>query len=73
VERGRAFMDLSKWNNLTESQRRGFTAAIEAAVQDHVMPPPKYVWIHGEARLSTDDLELVRAWALTEHKIAKKQ
>src|SRR4051794_17269140 len=73
VERGRAFMDLSKWNNLTESERRGFTAAIEAAVQDHVMPPPKYVWMHGEARLSSDDLELVRAWALAEHKIAKKQ
>jgi uncharacterized membrane protein len=72
VKSGRAFMDLSKWNNFTESQRRGFTAAIEAAVQDHVMPPPKYVWVHREARLSSDDLELVRAWAFAEHKTAKK-
>ena len=73
VERGRAFMDLSKWGNFTESKRRGFTAAIGAAVENHVMPPPKYVWMHREARLSSDDLALVRAWALAEHNTAKKQ
>jgi hypothetical protein len=63
VERGRAFMDLSKWNDFTESERRGFTGAINAAVQNHLMPPPKYVWMHPEAQLSSDELELVRAWA----------
>jgi hypothetical protein len=73
VRRGRAFMDLSKWNDFTESERRGFTAAIGTAVQNHLMPPPKYVWLHPEARLSSDELELVRAWALAENKAAKKQ
>ena len=73
VERGRAFMDLSKWNNFTETERRGFTAAIGAAVQDHVMPPPKYVWMHREARLSSDELESIRAWAFAQHKTANKQ
>ena len=73
VEKGRAFMDLSKWNDFTESERRGFTAAIEAAVQDHLMPPPNYVWMHREARLSSHELELIRAWALAEQKTAKKQ
>src|SRR5215472_18503039 len=46
VERGRAFMDLSKWNDYTEIERRGFTAAIGAAIQNHLMPPPKYVLMH---------------------------
>jgi hypothetical protein len=73
VNRGRAFMNLSKWNDSTESERRGFTAAIGAAIQSHLMPPPKYVWLHPEARLSSDELELVRAWALAENKTAKKQ
>ena len=73
VERGRAFMDLSKWNDYTESERRGFTAAIGAAIQNHLMPPPKYVWIHREARLSSDEVELVRAWAFAAHDTAKKQ
>jgi Haem-binding domain len=71
VERGRAFMNLSKWNGFTENERRGFTAAIDAAVQDHVMPPQKYVWMHREARLSSDDLEIVRAWAFANHKAVK--
>jgi|SRR3954454_22715826 hypothetical protein len=72
VKRGRAFMDLSKWNDFTESERRGFTAAIGAAVPNHLMPPPKYVWLHPEARLSSDELEVVKAWALAEAKTARK-
>lgn len=31
VAKARAFMDLSKWNDYTEGERRGFTAAIGAA------------------------------------------
>ncbi|MFL6352309.1 MAG: heme-binding domain-containing protein [Bryobacteraceae bacterium] len=73
VERGRALMDLSKWKDFSESEPRGFTAGIGAAVQNHLMPPRKYVWLHPEARLSSDELELVRAWALAENKTAKKQ
>ena len=65
VDRGRAFMDLTKWNDYTESDRRGFKALIGAATQNHVMPPPKYVWVHRNARLSSDELELIRAWALS--------
>jgi Haem-binding domain len=72
VERGRAFMNLSKWNDFTEGERRGFTAVIGAAVQNHLMPPRKYVWLHPEARLSSDDLQLIRAWALAENNTAKK-
>jgi hypothetical protein len=71
VEKGRAFLDLSNWNNFTQADQRGFTAAIQAAVHDHLMPPPKYVWMHHEARLSSNDLELVKVWAL-QHKTAQK-
>ena len=73
VERGRAFMDLSKWNDYSDSERKGFTAAIGAATQSHIMPPPKYVWMHREARLSSDELELIRAWAFAAQKTVKKQ
>jgi Haem-binding domain len=73
VEKGRALMDLSKWSDYTENQRRGYTVAIGAAIQNHLMPPSKYVRMHREARLSSDELELVRAWVLAEHKTARKQ
>jgi hypothetical protein len=40
---------------------------IGAAIQNHLMPPPKYVWMHRDARLSSDEIELVKAWALAKH------
>jgi len=72
VEKGRAFMDLSKWSDYTETQRRGYTSAIGAATQTHLMPPPMYVRMHPEAQLSSDELELVRTWVLAEHKTARR-
>jgi heme-binding protein len=66
VARGRAFMNLSKWSDYSEGQRRGFTVAIGAAIQSKLMPPAKYVWLHREARLSGDEIELVKAWTLAE-------
>jgi Haem-binding domain len=73
VERGRAFMDLSKWSDYTETQRRGYTSVIGAATQNHLMPPPMYVRMHPEARLSSDDLELVKTWVLAERKTARRR
>jgi hypothetical protein len=65
VSRARAFMDLSKWNRYTEAERKVFLLSIVAATESNVMPPPRYLWIHRNARLSNTDLELLKAWALT--------
>jgi Haem-binding domain len=51
VAQGRAFMDLSKWNEYTDSERKGYLAAIVAATQTHLMPPANYARLHREARL----------------------
>ena len=66
-------MDLSKWSDYTEGERRGFTAAIGAAIQGRLMPPAKYVWMHREARLSPDELDLVTAWAFARHNTGPNQ
>jgi hypothetical protein len=66
VSRGRAFMNLSKWNEYSEAKRHGFTAAIGAATKRGVMPPPKYVWIHGNSRLSAADLKELQRWVIAE-------
>jgi len=68
VAKGRVFLDFSKWNEYSDGQRRGFTTAIGAAVRSGLMPPPRYVWIHRGARLSTAELELVQAWVRTNSK-----
>src|SRR5262249_62117807 len=65
VSRARAFMDLSKWNRYTEAERKVFLLSIVAATESRVMPPPRYLWMHRNARLSNTDLELLKAWALT--------
>jgi hypothetical protein len=62
VAKGRAFLDFSKWNDYSDGERRGFTIAIGAAVGGGLMPPPKYLWIHHDARLSTADLRVVQEW-----------
>jgi hypothetical protein len=36
VDRGRAFMDLSKWNEYTAGQRRSFMLAILAPTETHI-------------------------------------
>ena len=61
-------MNLSKWNEYTDAERRGFLLAIVTATQTHVMPPPKYVWMHSDAKVSDEELTLLKEWALTESK-----
>jgi hypothetical protein len=73
VEKGRAFMDLSKWSDYTETRRRIYTSSIGAATHNHVMPPPMYVRMHREARLSSEELALVTTWVLAEQKTATRQ
>jgi hypothetical protein len=64
VARGRAFMDLSKWNDYTDAERQGFMVSIRTAIQNHLMPPSKYLWVHPGARLSAYDAQLISDWTL---------
>ena len=67
-------MDLSKWSEYTENERKGYLAAIVAATQTRLMPPAKYLWLHREARLSNDELRSLQSWAMAESKaIAAKR
>jgi len=61
-------MNLSKWSEYKDDQRRGFALAIWTATQAGVMPPAKYTWLHREARLSDADLMTLRTWALAQTK-----
>ena len=72
VARGRAFMNLSRWSEYSDDQRRGFTLAILTATEARVMPPPKYVWMHGNAKLSDAELKALKDWALAETKASSQ-
>jgi len=68
VSRGRAFMNLSEWGEYSDDQRRGFRLAILTATQAGIMPPPKYVWMHRDAKLSDAELKVLQEWALSQTK-----
>jgi hypothetical protein len=57
-------MNLSKWSEYSDGQRRGFMLAIQHATQARIMPPPKYLWIHRDSKLSDTDLKVIEEWAL---------
>jgi len=66
VAQARQFMDLSKWNDYTEREKRGLLVSIAAALKKHAMPPARYVWMHPEAGLSEAELVSLENWALAE-------
>jgi hypothetical protein len=66
VSLGRAFMNCSRWSEYSDAERHGFMVAIGAATKGGVMPPPKYVWIHGKSRLSDMDLKELQRWVIAE-------
>jgi hypothetical protein len=63
VAKARAVMNFSKWDSYTESEQQGFREAIGMAVKSHIMPPREYLFLHGRAKLSAEELELLAAWA----------
>jgi cytochrome c551/c552 len=66
VAQARQFMDLSRWNQYSDSERRGYLVSIAAVLKSSAMPPRRYVWIHPEARLSDAELAALEEWALSE-------
>ena len=69
VARGRAFMNFSKWSEYSDGERRGFMLAIAAATKARLMPPPKFVWMHSNAKLSDADLKELEEWTIAETRV----
>lgn len=63
VDIGREMMDLSHWSEYTDEERANYASLIAGATSSRVMPPPKYLWMHRDARLSSADLEVLKEWA----------
>jgi heme-binding protein len=63
VNKGRAALNFATWNQLsTEKQAEAMTESWEE-VAEGKMPTWYYVALHPEARLSTQDRSVLRAWS----------
>ncbi len=63
VNNARQFMNFSHWSEYTAEEQHDFISQIAYATNARIMPPPRYLWIHRDARLSVADLEALKQWA----------
>ncbi|MBU0678654.1 MAG: heme-binding domain-containing protein [Verrucomicrobia bacterium] len=64
VHEGRDNMNFSTWNRLTLNEQSVAIRRCWKKVEEREMPPWFYLLPHPEARLSTDDLSVLRDWAM---------
>lgn len=66
VNVGRREMNFSDWAQYDADDQQGFLKKICREVKDRAMPLPSYLRLHGEAKLSSEDVKALCDWASTE-------
>jgi hypothetical protein len=62
VAEAREHLNLSRWDQYSNDQKRDLLARIGAEVRNREMPLPRYVLLHPEARLSDADIQAIYDW-----------
>jgi hypothetical protein len=68
VKHAREHLNLSRWDGLEAADQRMLLTAIATVIENHEMPPHKYVAMHPEARLSAEDSVRVIEWTRAERR-----
>lgn len=68
VKRARKRLNLSRWDNLDAAEQRMLLTAIATVVENREMPLHRYVLLHRDVKLSTDDSVLVIEWTHAERR-----
>ncbi len=63
VRRGREEFNFSAWNRLAPERRIKVAQTSLEEIRDDEMPPGIYVSMHSQARISKEDLLVLRQWA----------
>jgi cytochrome c len=66
VARARGHMNLSRWNGYPPERHREILSEMSSLVRDRVMPLPRYLLLHPEARLSDTEVDYLYQWAKSE-------
>lgn len=62
VEEGREHLNFSEWKNLPAGEQKKLLDEILEEVEEGNMPLGSYTWIHGEAKLTGTDVNLMLRW-----------
>jgi hypothetical protein len=68
VKHAREHLNLSRWDTVEAVDQRMLLTAIATVIENHEMPPHKYLVLHPEARLSAEDSVRVIEWARAERR-----
>ena len=68
VKHAREHINLSRWDNLPQVDQRMLLTAIATVIENHEMPPHRYVVLHPEAYLSAEDAVRVIEWTRAERR-----
>ena len=71
VARGRGHLNLSRWNGYAPKRQQEILSEISSLVGNRVMPLPRYLLLHPEARLSDAEVDYVYQWAKSEREHLK--
>ena len=63
VKEGREHLNFSEWENLPAARRAKLAGEAYEEVAEGKMPLAGYARLHGEARLTGADLNLIKAWS----------
>lgn len=67
VAQGRGELNFSQWGELSEPQRAEALEDVIEMLNDGKMPPDRYLWMHGDARFSAEELERLKQAAKTRY------
>ena len=68
VVKGRKKMNFSEWAKIPDSKKEARLNEICEQINAGEMPLPKYLYIHGDAKLSQADKDILCKWVETEMK-----
>ena len=63
VNEGRKHLNLSTWGEMPSTKKLSKADNMAEEAEAGRMPMPKYVRMHGDAKLSAEDVKALRAWA----------
>lgn len=62
VKEGREFLNFSKWDSMAPADRSAMLYLAANQIMYHTMPLPAYVALHPESKLSTEDVDVLKAY-----------
>lgn len=63
VEEGKEHLNFSSWTLYSAKKKAHKMEELIEEVEEHEMPLDSYTWMHGEAKLSEDQIKALNTWA----------